>query len=114
MERNMTKTKIVLGTLFLALTAADALLTPFIMAPAPAAETMAASADVGKPAPEFTLTNTSEKEHALSEYKGKFVVLEWNNPDCPFVKKHYDYSHNMQDLQRKYTKKGVIWLSINS
>lgn len=73
----------------------------------------AVDALVGKSAPDFTLTDTHGKKHSLSDYKGKFVVLEWINHDCPFVGKHYG-SGNMQKLQKKYTKKGVIWLSINS
>src|SRR5277367_6838179 len=64
-------------------------------------------------APDFTLTDTNGQKHSLSDYKGKFVVLEWFNPDCPFVKKHYN-SGNMPKLQKQYTTKGVIWLSINS
>lgn len=54
-----------------------------------------------------------QKKHSLSDFKGKFVVLEWVNFDCPFVVRHYK-SGNMQALQRKYTAKGVVWLSINS
>ncbi|HEY5751801.1 MAG TPA: thioredoxin family protein [Chthoniobacterales bacterium] len=72
-----------------------------------------AAVETGKPAKDFTLKDTSGKEVSLADYKGKFVVLEWYNPDCPFVKKHYD-SANMQKLQAEYTKKGVVWLSINS
>lgn len=68
---------------------------------------------VGESAPDFALTDTHNSEHTLLEYKGKFIVLEWTNPDCPFVKKHYG-SGNMQSLQKEYTAKGVIWLSINS
>jgi peroxiredoxin len=68
---------------------------------------------VGKPAPDFTLTDATGTKHTLSEYKGKFVVLEWVNYGCPFVKKHYN-SGNMQELQEKYTEKGVEWLSICS
>src|SRR5580700_8505841 len=64
-------------------------------------------------APNFTLTDTNGQPHSLSDYKGKFVVLEWFNPDCPFVKKHYN-SGNMPGLQKQYTAKGVIWLSIDS
>ncbi len=67
----------------------------------------------GQPAPDFTLTDTNGKPHKLSALKGKYVVLEWTNPDCPFVKKHYD-SKNMQGLQKAYTGKGVVWLVINS
>jgi hypothetical protein len=68
----------------------------------------------GQPAPDFTLTDTNGQQHSLSDYKGKFVVLEWFNPDCPFVKKHYDNSGNIPQLQKQYTAKGVAWLSINS
>ena len=64
-------------------------------------------------APAFTLTDTKGTEHSLSDFKGKTVVLEWFNPGCPFVKKHYSKG-NMQSLQSTYTEKGVIWLSIVS
>ena len=72
-----------------------------------------AAVEAGKKAPDFSLTDTSGKTQTLSQYKGKFVVLEWTNPDCPIVHKHYD-SGNMQKLQKEYTAKGVIWLSIDS
>ena len=72
-----------------------------------------AAASVGQPAPDFTLTDTSGKTVKLSDYKGKHVVLEWNNPGCPFVRKHYD-SANMQALQKEAGGKGVVWLAINS
>jgi AhpC/TSA family len=68
---------------------------------------------VGSAAPDFSLTDAKGKTHSLSQYKGKYVVLEWFNPECPFVKKHYG-SGNMQKLQSEYTGKGVIWLSIDS
>ncbi|HKR52767.1 MAG TPA: thioredoxin family protein [Chthoniobacterales bacterium] len=71
------------------------------------------SPPVGAAAPDFSLSDTSGKAHSLSEYKGKYVVLEWFNPECPFVKKHYG-SGNMQKLQSEYTGKGVVWLSIDS
>ena len=67
----------------------------------------------GDAAPDFKLKSASGKEVSLSDYKGKIVVLEWKNHGCPFVKKHYD-SGNMQGLQKKYTGKDVIWLSIIS
>jgi len=73
----------------------------------------ASDAEIGKKAPGFTLTDSNGYEHSLSEYKGKFVVLEWINFDCPFVGKHYK-SGNMQKLQKEYTGKGVVWLTINS
>jgi peroxiredoxin len=68
---------------------------------------------IGSAAPGFSLTDAKGNTHSLSEYKGKYVVLEWFNPECPFVKKHYG-SGNMQNLQKEYTNKGVIWLTINS
>ena len=70
-------------------------------------------AAIDKPAPDFTLTDIKGQEHELSAYKGKYVVLEWNNWDCPFVKKHYK-SNNMQGLQKRYVEKGVVWLTICS
>lgn len=69
--------------------------------------------EVGKQAPDFTASDFEGKEHKLSDFKGKYVVLEWLNPSCPFVKKHYK-SGNMQELQKKYTDKGVVWLTVNS
>jgi len=78
-----------------------------------AASETEAAAQVGKAAPEFSLPASNGKKVDLSEYKGKLVVLEWFNHGCPFVKKHYD-SGNMQALQKEYTGKGVIWLSICS
>lgn len=61
---------------------------------------------VGKTAPDFTLQDTNGKAHALSKLRGKFVVLEWFNDGCPFVKKHYN-SNNMQKLQKEYTSKAM-------
>lgn len=78
-----------------------------------AAGTAFAAAQVGQPAPEFTLTDSNGQSHNLSDFKGKFVVLEWLNHGCPFVKKHYD-GGNMQGLQKEYTGKDVVWLSIVS
>lgn len=72
-----------------------------------------AEAIVGKPAPEFTGTDSNGKTHKLSDFKGKTVVLEWTNPECPYVVKHYSVG-NMQKLQADATKDGVVWLSINS
>lgn len=72
-----------------------------------------AAPKVGEMAPEFTATDTNGKTVSLSEFKGKTVVLEWTNPDCPFVKKHYD-GGNMQSLQTTATADGVVWIAINS
>jgi peroxiredoxin len=68
---------------------------------------------VGSAAPDFSAPDTNGKTHSLSQYKGKYVVLEWFNPECPFVKKHYG-SDNMQKLQQEYTGKGIVWLTIDS
>ncbi len=70
-------------------------------------------ADVGKVAPDFQLENSHGKQTALSDYRGKYVILEWTNFECPFVRYHYG-SQNMQNLQKEFTGKGVIWLSIIS
>lgn len=67
----------------------------------------------GETAPDFTLKDSKGNSKKLSSYSGKFVVLEWMNPECPFVKKHYSIG-NMQSLQKEYTTKGVVWLSIIS
>src|SRR5437667_10715604 len=68
---------------------------------------------VGSAAPAFSLADAKGTTHSLSQYKGKYVVLEWFNPECPFVKKHYG-GGNMQKLQDEYTSKGVVWLTIDS
>lgn len=67
----------------------------------------------GQPAPSFTLTDLDGRKLALGELRGKYVVLEWTNPSCPFVQKHYG-SGNMQSLQKRFTADGVYWLTINS
>ena len=74
-----------------------------------------ASADAvpGQAAPDFSLKDAQGRPHALSKLKGQVVVLEWVNPECPFVKKHYG-SQNMQKLQKAYGAKGVTWLLVNS
>ncbi len=71
------------------------------------------AATVGQPAPAFTATDASGKTVSLSDFKGKHVVLEWVNPGCPFVVKHYS-SGNMQGTQKDATAKGVVWLAVNS
>jgi peroxiredoxin len=72
-----------------------------------------AEAEIGKNAPSFSLPNTNGKTVNLDQFKGKFIVLEWYNPDCPFVGKHYQ-SGNMQKLQKEYSAKGIVWLTIDS
>ena len=88
-----------------------ALLTVVAFAAPVAAQTD--QADIGEPAPDFTLEAADGETHSLSDFEGKYVVLEWLNFECPFVGKHYG-SGNMQALQEKYTDEGVVWLSIVS
>ena len=85
-----------------------------VLATALALSTLTAqAANPGQAAPDFTLTDTSGKAAKLSDHKGKWVVLEWVNPGCPYVQKHYD-SKNMQALQKEYGGKEVVWLAVNS
>lgn len=72
-----------------------------------------AGVSVNQPAPDFTAVDSNGKTHSLSQYRGKTVVLEWTNHDCPYVRKHYQ-SGNMQSLQKAATRDGVVWLSIIS
>ena len=72
-----------------------------------------AAAKVGDSAPEFTMTASNGKTIRLSDYRGKYVVLEWHNNGCPYVGKHYN-SGNMQRLQKQWTSQGVVWLTVLS
>ena len=78
----------------------------------PAAKALAA-ATVGQPAPAFTAVDASGKTVSLADFKGRHVVLEWVNPGCPYVQKHYG-SANMQGTQKDATAQGVVWLAVNS
>jgi len=71
------------------------------------------AAGIGQPAPAFSATDASGKPVSLADFKGRTVVLEWVNPECPYVRKHYD-SANMQATQKAAAAKGVVWLSVNS
>jgi peroxiredoxin len=84
-------------------------LLALILAPLPAL----AVATPGEPAPDFNVTDIAGKPVKLSELKGKYVVLEWTNHGCPYVRKHYD-SGNMQSLQEQYTDEGAVWIVVNS
>lgn len=100
----------------LALAAAATLLVPACnssSADAPKAAPAAATAAIGKPAPDFKLKDLNGKEVALSSFKGKVVVLEWFNPGCPFVKKSHGVG-SLVDTAKRHTKNGVVWLAINS
>jgi len=72
-----------------------------------------ATPQIGAPAPAFTLTDADGKTHSLADFRGKTVVLEWTNHECPFVKKHYN-GKNMQAQQSAATGDGVVWLTVNS
>ena len=76
-------------------------------------QTALAAPPIGSQAPAFSLPDANGKMVSLDQFKGKVVVLEWNNPGCPYVKKHYE-SGNMQKTQVAARKDGVVWLSINS
>lgn len=89
------------------------LLTALLSIAASTALFGADSPAVGTNAPDFSLTDSKGKTQSVSQYKGKYVVLEWFNPECPFVKKHYG-SGNMQKLQEEFTGKGIVWLTIDS
>lgn len=71
------------------------------------------AAQVGSQAPAFQGTDSNGKSQSLDQYRGKFVVLEWHNHDCPYTVKHYE-SGNMQSLQKQWTAKGVVWLTVIS
>lgn len=74
---------------------------------------LSAAVETGAPAADFTLTDSNGTEHSLSDFEGQFVVLEWLNHGCPFVVRHYE-SGNLPELQKSYTEKGAVWLSIVS
>ena len=78
-----------------------------------AAAATAQAVTVGKPAPEFAAPDLQGKAVKLSDYRGKYVVLEWTNPECPYVRRHYN-SGNMPALQKELGAKDVVWLSVNS
>lgn len=92
--------------------AAAVMIASLALIAAPAQDAQAAAV-VGKAAPAFQLTDLNGETVKLSDFKGKFVVLEWVNFECPFVRKHYG-SENMQKLQKTYTGKDVVWISICS
>jgi peroxiredoxin len=73
----------------------------------------ARSARVGSPAPDFSATDSNGKPQNLAQYRGKFVLLEWHNRECPYTNKHYE-SKNMQNLQKQWTNRGVVWFTVIS
>jgi len=88
-------------------------LLPFAAALGATVASIASASAPGAQAPDFAVADAAGKPVKLSDYRGKFVVLEWTNPECPFVRKHYD-SKNMQGLQAEWGAQDVVWLSINS
>ena len=78
-----------------------------------AAASTAWAQKVGQPAPDFSAPDLQGKAVKLSDYKGKYVVLEWTNPECPYVRRHYN-SGNMPSLQKEFGAKDVVWLTVNS
>lgn len=108
MQRNFLSRALALSftTFATAVTLASAVVSASASAGVPAAV-----AKVGSAAPEFTVTDSNGMRQTLSAFKGKTVVLEWFNKGCPFVQKHYE-SSNMQALQKKYTDKGIVWLTV--
>jgi peroxiredoxin len=88
-------------------------LTGALLGAASAGATRGGVLEIGKSVPEFKAKDISGKEHEIAKYKGKWVVLEWTNHLCPAVAGYYK-TNAMQELQKKYTEKGVIWLSVNS
>jgi peroxiredoxin len=89
------------------------LLTNFSLVVVVFASVCAYAVKVGDAAPDFSGTDSNGKTQTLSSYKGKYVVLEWSNRDCPYTRKHYS-SGNMQSLQKEWTAKGVVWLTVLS
>jgi peroxiredoxin len=75
-----------------------------------------AAAEIGATAPDFTLTDTEGGRHTLSELTeaGQIVVLEWFNPDCPFIRKHHEVHRTMNELRAEFADRGVVWLAVNS
>jgi len=95
------------------LSAALALAVLFLASPAAASPTSSEEARVGQPAPAFSLKDESGKAHDLSQYKGKVVVLEWTNPECPFVQRHYKARTMTKALEGVDASK-VVWLAVDS
>lgn len=88
-------------------------ITRLLIASLTLASLLNAAVDTGTTAPDFTLTDTLGVEHSLSDYSGKYVVLEWTNHQCPFVVKHYG-DGAMQAFQKAMTDDGVVWLQVVS
>jgi peroxiredoxin len=84
-----------------------------VMAAMAALTFSAYAAQIGSQAPDFHGTDSTGKTESLDQYRGKFVVMEWHNHDCPYTAKHYE-SGNMQSLQKQWTAKGVVWLTVIS
>jgi peroxiredoxin len=116
-RRSKVRTFIIVGGLVLLLVGGFAIRN-FIASHAPSSEPPPEPLAVGIAAPSFTATDTRGTAHSLGDYRGKWLVLEWFNHECPYTKKHYkpldNDTGNTQALQHEYTKRGVVWLSIVS
>jgi peroxiredoxin len=86
---------------------------PSASAPSVSAATVTGTAELGKPAPAFSLPDLDGKNVSLADFKGKIVVLEWFNAGCPFVKRNHEQGP-LKDMAKRVTKNGIVWLSINS
>ena len=84
-----------------------------VMAMTTAAALVTFAAKVGQAAPDFTAVASSGQNYHLADFHGKYVVLEWHNNGCPYTQKHYN-SGNMQNLQKQWTGKGVVWFTVIS
>jgi len=91
----------------------DRIPAAFFLVASMACQAVLAAAVPGSAAPDFALPDITGKPQKLSDYRGKYVVIEWFNQGCPFVQKHYE-SGNMQGLQKRFTDKGVVWLAVSS
>jgi hypothetical protein len=108
------KTKLIAFTALAGLGLAGVAVVAVNLAPGSADVSNYSAAQVlGQPAPNFTLADANNRRVSLADFRGRTVVLEWNNPECPFTRKHYD-SGNMQRTQAAAARDNVVWLTINS
>lgn len=103
-KRSFVATAVAAGAMGIAVLMATGIVGP---------QAASANLNVGESAPDFVLTDSHGETHALSDYRGRTVILEWTNHDCPYVRKHYG-GDNMQALQKEYTDQGAVWLTVIS
>ena len=117
---NRRKLSLLLAGLVVIALAGAAVVAPHLDdgGPALTSAELSAAPKTGTPAPAFTAVDTRGASHSLEAYRGRWVVLEWFNHDCPYTRKHYaaagDRPGNTQAMQRDYTARGVVWLSVVS